>query len=160
MNSPQSAIQEVLQAEAAWATALRMLDLAALDQLMADDYQIIQPGGLLLGKVETLASLRSEQRHWEVAESDEHQVRVYGDTAVVIGRWRGRGVNHGQRFDYAARYLGVWVKRAGRWQLVADQSTELPFPPVARAKTNREMPFDCSLCSTKNPVPTGKEPDL
>ena len=96
-----------------------------IDELMADDYQIIQPGGVVQGKAETLASLRSDQRHWEIAESDQHDVRVYGDTAVVIGRWRGRGINHGQPFDYAARYLCVWVKRAGRWQMVADQSTEL-----------------------------------
>jgi ketosteroid isomerase-like protein len=117
--------QAILQAELAWAEALRTLDLATLEQLMADEYQIIQPSGVVVGKAETLASLRSDQRHWELAESDQHDIRLYGDTAVVIGRWRGRGVNHGQSFDYAARYLCVWVKRAGRWQMVADQSTEI-----------------------------------
>jgi ketosteroid isomerase-like protein len=121
----QTTLQEVLNAEAAWAEAYRNLDLDCIDQLMADDYTIIQPGGTVLGKAETMASLRSDQRHWELAASDEHNVRIYGDTAVVIGRWRGRGVNHGQAFDYAARYLCVWVKRDGRWQMVADQSTEI-----------------------------------
>ena len=125
MNQEQVAIQEILQAEQAWTAAFLHLDLATLEQLMADDYTIIQPGGIVLGKAETLASLRSEQRHWDSAESDEHFVRIYGDTAVVLGRWTAKGVNHGQPFDYQARYTSVWVKRAGRWQMVADQSTEV-----------------------------------
>jgi ketosteroid isomerase-like protein len=125
MEQEQSSVHAVLQAEYAWAEALRTLDLAAIDRLMADEYQIIQPGGVVVGKTATMASLRSDQRHWEIAASDEHDVRIYGATAVVIGRWRGRGINHGQAFDYAARYLCVWVKRNGRWQIVADQSTEI-----------------------------------
>jgi len=125
MNHEQVAIHEILQAEQAWTAAFLQLDLATIDQLMADDYTIIQPGGAVVGKAETLASLRSEQRHWASATSDEHQVRIYGDTAIVIGRWTAKGVNHGEAFDYAARYMSVWVKRAGRWQMVADQSTSI-----------------------------------
>jgi ketosteroid isomerase-like protein len=118
-------VQEILHAEHAWARALFQLDLIAIEHLMADEYGIIQPGGAVVDKAETLASLRSQQRHWDVAYSTDHDIRVYGDTAVVIGRWVARGVNHGQAFDYSARYLCVWVKRAGRWQIVADQSTEI-----------------------------------
>jgi uncharacterized protein (TIGR02246 family) len=125
MNQEQLAVQEILQAEQAWTAAFLQLDLDTIERLMADDYTIIQPGGLVLGKAETLASLRSEQRHWDSADSNEHAVRVYGDTAVVIGRWTAKGVNHGQAFDYQARYTSVWVKHDGRWQIVADQSTEI-----------------------------------
>jgi ketosteroid isomerase-like protein len=125
LRADTEVIAEVIQAEQRWAAAYRTLDLATLDALMADEYTIIQPGGQLVGKVETLVSLASGQRGWDCAESDQHAVRIYGDTAVVIGRWRARGLNHGVTFDYAARYLGVWVKRAGRWQMVADQSTDL-----------------------------------
>ncbi|MFN8488985.1 MAG: nuclear transport factor 2 family protein [Caldilineaceae bacterium] len=130
MNQEQLAMQEVLQAEQAWTTAFLHLDLAVIEQLMADDYTIIQPGGAVWDKAKTLASLRSEQRHWDKAGSDELSVRIYGDTAnglmaVVIGRWTAKGVNHGQAFDYQARYMAVWVKQAGRWQIVADQSTEI-----------------------------------
>ncbi|CAN5705549.1 hypothetical protein BH10CHL1_BH10CHL1_16910 [soil metagenome] len=125
MNQEQLTIQAILQAEQAWTAAFLQLDIAAIEQLMADDYTILQPGGVVLGKVETLASLRSEQRHWASAVSDDQHVRVYGDTAVVIGCWTAKGVNHGATFDYQARYTAVWVKRAGRWQMVADQSTEI-----------------------------------
>ena len=52
-------------------------------------------------------------------------LRVYGTTAVVVGRWRDKGVNAGQPFDYAARYVSVWVKRDGEWRMVSDQSTPI-----------------------------------
>ena len=125
MSQDEIAIREVLAAEAAWAAAYRTLDLAALESMMADEYAIIQPGGAVVDKAATLASLRSDQRHWQVAASDDLHVQVYGDTAVVRGRWIGKGVNHSVPFDYQARYFCVWVKRAGRWQMVADQSTEI-----------------------------------
>ena len=62
---------------------------------------------------------------WGEARSDELQVRVYGETAVVIGRWEARGVNAGYAFDYVARYVSVWAWRDSRWQMVSDQSTEI-----------------------------------
>jgi ketosteroid isomerase-like protein len=63
------------------------------------------------GKEQALASIRSGERGWEeVHNSDEYDVRIYGDTAVVVGRWRARGANAGQPFDYAAHYVSVWVE--------------------------------------------------
>jgi ketosteroid isomerase-like protein len=126
MTSEQSLIEEVLQAEAEWVEAHRRLDLAAIDRLMGEDYTIIRPDGAVVGKAEALASYASGTREWASAEGDEYQVRLYGLTAVVIGRWRARGVNAGQAFDYTARFTGVYVKREGRWQIVADQSTPMP----------------------------------
>jgi ketosteroid isomerase-like protein len=75
-----------------------------------------------IGKEELLASFRSGERGWEEALSDEHDVRIYGDTAVVTGRWRARGANAGQPFDYAARYVSVWVEQDGEGRMVSDHS--------------------------------------
>jgi ketosteroid isomerase-like protein len=118
-------IAEVLAAEAAWTEAHRTTDTAAIDGLMHRDYVIVSPSGRAIPRAEALASYVPGERQWDFAESDEHDVRIYGDTAVVIGRWRARGVNNGVAFDYAARYVSVWVKEEGRWQMVADSSTEI-----------------------------------
>ena len=92
---------------------------------MADEYTQVNSAGELVGKQEVLASFLGESRHWDAAESDEYQVQIYGEVAVVYGRWRARGVNADVAFDYAARYVSVWVYRDGRWQMVSDQSTEI-----------------------------------
>ena len=117
----------IIQAEERLAEASLHLDLAVFEELLHPDYVIVQPGGLVEGKVETLASLASDRRHWQVARSDEMDVRVYGDTAVVIGRWTGKGQNGEQPFDYQARFLSVWVKDGLVWRNVAFQSTPIPI---------------------------------
>jgi len=76
-------------------------------------------------KADTIASLQAGDRHWGRAESDQFDVRIYGDTAVVIGRWRSKGGHGDEAFDYAARFLSVWVREAEQWRNVAYQSTEI-----------------------------------
>jgi ketosteroid isomerase-like protein len=68
-------------------------------------------------------ALRSGERHWAEASSDGHH--VYGDAALVVGRWRAMGQNAGQRFDYEARYVSVWVRRVEGWRMVSDQPTPM-----------------------------------
>jgi ketosteroid isomerase-like protein len=120
-----SLIAEVLAVEAAWTDAHRITDKAAIERLMHPNYTIINPQGCVVRREEALASYVPGQRQWDFAESTEHEVSIYSDTAVVIGRWRSRGVNNGEAFDYAARYVSVWVKEDGRWQMVSDQSTPI-----------------------------------
>ena len=119
------AVQKVLAVEHAWTEAHLRGDVQTLEEIMAFDYVKIQPDGSLLDKTTTLASYQPDQRAWDVARGDDYDVRVYGDTAVVIGRWTARGINNGRPFDYAARFLSIYVRRAGRWQMVAEQSTEI-----------------------------------
>jgi ketosteroid isomerase-like protein len=115
----------VIAAEERLAAASLTLDLDVFEQLLHPDYVIIQPGGLIENKAETIASLASDTRHWQVARSDEMDVRLYGDTAVVIGRWTSQGQNGDEPFDYQARFLSVWVKEGEQWRNVAFQSTPM-----------------------------------
>jgi len=124
-KTAQEKIQAVMQAERDLAEAHLSLDLARFDQLLRPDYVIIQPGGRVEGKAETLASLQTGNRFWETARSDEMNVQLFGDTAVVVGRWRGKGKNGATPFDYSARFLSVWVLENGLWRNVAAQSTEM-----------------------------------
>ncbi|MFN2194747.1 MAG: nuclear transport factor 2 family protein [Anaerolineales bacterium] len=119
-------LAQVLATEAAWTQAHLALDLETIARIMGPDYAQITPSGEVIGRAQALASYHSGERKWEAAASDQLDVRIYGETAVVIGRWRARGVNHGDRFDYQARFACVYVRRDGAWQIVIDQSTEIP----------------------------------
>jgi hypothetical protein len=124
---------QVLNNEMELAEAHLKLDLEAFERLLHPDYIVIQPGGAVEGKEETMASLRAGRRFWEIARSDDMVVRQYENLAVVIGRWWGKGVNNGERFDYSARFLSVWIKEAGVWRNVAAQST-----PTENRRSGRE----------------------
>jgi ketosteroid isomerase-like protein len=123
MNERSQYQREVIAAEQQLAAAHFDLDLQTIDHLLHPEYMILQPGGWIEGKQETLASLRSGERSWVVAQSDQLEVRIIDRTAVVTGRWRGKGVNQGQPFDYAARFLSIWVREAGRWLNIAYSAT-------------------------------------
>jgi len=118
-------VKEVLEVEREWVLAIRNKDLAAMERILADDYTQILSTGEVIGKQAALDAYRAEDRFWEAADSLDHDIRIYGDTAVMIARWVARGENHGERFDYQARFLAVFVQRGGRWQMAADLSTAM-----------------------------------
>ena len=121
----EPSVDEVLRAEREWLSAHLRCDVSELERLMAPDYVQIDASGRVVGREEVLASFRSGERKWDEAHSDDHRVRVYGEVAVVVGRWRARGTNAGRAFDYAARYVAVWAQHEGVWRMVSDQATPI-----------------------------------
>ena len=117
--------QTIIEAEKRLAAASLTLDLDVFEELLHPNYVIVQPGGIVETKAETITSLASDTRHWQVARSDEMAVQVYGDTAVVIGRWTGKGQNGNHSFNYQARFLSIWVKESETWRNVAYQATPI-----------------------------------
>lgn len=124
-DSLSQSLDEVLEAEKVWTRAHLELDIATIERMLAHEYILVCDTGRVIYREEALASYRSGQRRWEIAQSDELEVHLYGETAVVIGRWTGRGENHGQRFDYTAWFSCVFVRREKGWQIVLDHSTPL-----------------------------------
>lgn len=127
MTYSRSDITSVELAEHALARA--HLDLPAgidaIDALLHPDYVIIQPGGVVETKADVLASYRTGTRHWESAQVDQLRSTQYGETIIVIGRWRASGHNGATWFDYQARFVSVWIKTGDRWQNITYQSTEI-----------------------------------
>ncbi len=116
---------QTLQAERDFLLAHMNCDVAALGRLMADEAAQINSFGRVGSKAKVIASFDSGERHWDEAHSNEFRVRVYGETAVVIGRWQAHGVSTGQAFEYSPRYLSAWIWRDSRWQMTVDQSTDI-----------------------------------
>ena len=127
------AIQAVIDGERQLAAAHLTLDLQIIDELLHPDYVIVQPGGQIESKQDVLASYQTGDRAWYSAQVDDLDVRVYGDTAMVVGHWQASGRNGTEHFDYAARFLSVWVNESGRWQNVGYQATEIEINPSRKS---------------------------
>jgi uncharacterized protein DUF4440 len=56
------------------------------------------------------------------AERYDVKVNIYDDVATAMGSTRLDVEIAGERRKADLRYLNVWVKRDGRWQLAARQS--------------------------------------
>ncbi len=118
-------IQEVIATERRWVQAHRHLDLDVIDEILSEDYTQIRSDGTVASKAETLASYASGTRRWDYAESDQYEVKVLDDVALLIGRWVGRGENAGEKFAYTARFMSLYVRTPKGWKLLAEQSTPI-----------------------------------
>jgi ketosteroid isomerase-like protein len=101
-------------------------DSAWFERMFADDYLMVLPDSSTLTKARAVAELRSREITWKSATGEDMQVRVYGDTAVVTGRFLGKGVYKGKPLNEHQRFTSVWAKRDGRWQAIAEHATDMP----------------------------------
>lgn len=112
--------QEVMQLERRWCSATLAGDVAAVNEILADDYtDVVLNTGAIAYKAQTLAELKPHKA--TVCEVDMLQVRVYGDAAIVIGR----ATEKSARFVGQYRYTDTYIRRDGHWRCVASQSTAI-----------------------------------
>ena len=107
----------------AYREALAKRDVTTLDDIWADDYTFTNPHGDFLTKKQRLENLRSAHTQIESVGSEDQDVRVYADTAVITGRVTLKGKYSGKESSGLYRSISVWVNQRGRWRLVANQIT-------------------------------------
>lgn len=121
---------EVMATLAVWADAVRDRDAKALELLFADDLVITTHDGKVRGKKEELEVLKPNPNLETVAiENEDVGIKVFGDAAVVTALTKMRFVASGKESQVAMRYTAVFVKRDGRWQIVALQTARVPQTP-------------------------------
>lgn len=125
-----TAENQVRQIESDWGDAFERRDMAALDRLMADEYVLTDPLGHVRNKTETLAAIETNDVDFESAQSDDVNVTIYDDTAVVTGRSTFRGRYKGWSMSGCYQYTDVLVKRNGSWKAVGSHITALGTGPL------------------------------
>ena len=107
-------------------TALVKADVAALDQILADDFVLIDVmTGSEVPKSALLDVVRAGQLRFDQIDRIEARLRVYGPTGLVTGRTEMSGSFAGQSFSASSRYTHVFVEQEGRWRMVAAQGTQI-----------------------------------
>lgn len=125
LAAAQNVQEDILAADARRFAAMIQGDLAALEDLLAEDLTYTHSNGQVETRTQFLESLRSGKLRYLAAMPSDVNVRVYGDTAVVTGRVEMKVSSQGQEPTVTARFTEVWVKRGGAWKLAAWQSTRL-----------------------------------
>jgi len=115
--------EEILRLEHERNRAVVDGDAAALDRLTAADYTFITLRGELRTKDEIVKGFKSGSFHYDARTISDLTVRVYGDTAIVVGRSNQKGSEDGKDYSGDYRFTRVYVKQGGQWQTVALQTT-------------------------------------
>ena len=113
----------VMALENAWNHALEAKDTKALDMLLANTFVSVDIDGSVSSKSEFLASIKSPDYQPSQAVTEQSNVQVYGDAAVVVGVFRIKGTEKGKPYVHRERFVDTWIKLHGTWQCVATTST-------------------------------------
>lgn len=116
----------VRDAESQRLRALVDADYAALDLLLGDDLTYTHSTAKVDTKASYLEPLLSGRTRYTSLDPADVQVRLYGTTGVVTGALRSVALVAGKESRTQMRFTSTWVRRDGRWQMVAWQSTRVP----------------------------------
>jgi len=124
--TPEVSVEQTLmQLERDWSQASLKKDIDTLNKIMADDWVNIDFQGKVVTKAQTIASLKSVLPATQAAGLGEMKVRVFGDSAIVTGSDTGKSGSKGKEVIEKYLWTDVFVRRNGRWQAVASQSTKV-----------------------------------
>ena len=127
-----TAVEEVLRTEREQRDAYLRRDIAKTERLIADEF-ILTTGREIGDKTTLLGFLKSAPIDPTLTLTTEDTRVKIGDTAIVFGRRverRRREDNNREGAAYA-RYLRTYIKRQGRWQLLAEHLEAIPAQRTA-----------------------------
>lgn len=116
----------LLRLEDDWASALVKRDTVVFKRLLADGF-VYTENDQVMDRGAVLDAVSRGPDTVEAAHNEELRVHRFGPVTSVVTGWlvvRGRGPNG--PFERRYRFTDTWVKRGGRWQIVAAQDYVAP----------------------------------
>ena len=101
-------------------------DRSELQRLLADDYTLVGSYGETLTKVEDIAGAVSPDRKATYVALSKQVRKVWPNGAVLGGIVDAKGIDHGKAFVMRARFVDIWAKRNGHWQVIFTQINDIP----------------------------------
>ena len=117
--------QQLVRIEKAWRKARVEADIPFLESLYAKELRITGADGSVIERDMDISRFASGKIRPEFIEAEDLRVSLYGDVGVVTGRDHLKGTYNGVQGEGRVRFTHVFVRRDGRWQLVASQGTWL-----------------------------------
>ncbi len=126
LNVQDADERALLRLEDDWASALVKRDRVTFERLLADRF-VYTENDQMMDRRAVLNSVVGGSDTVAAAHNDSMVVHRFGPVTAVVTGWLvvgGRGAN-GQ-FQRRYRFTDTWVKRGGRWRIVAAQDYVAP----------------------------------
>jgi len=124
-SADDSAAKYIIDMERKWAEGV-CVDNGVVASLLAEDFQGTSTKGARFTKADELKDEKSARTAHECG-LDEAKVHFFGDSiAVVYGREHAVGKDKSQPSAKVCQiWTDTWLKRGGRWQIVASQDNRV-----------------------------------
>jgi hypothetical protein len=125
-NDQKEGESYIIESERQWAESVTTGDPSTIERILADDFLGVDPKGTLFDKAKMIADTRNAPQYFVSNRLNEVKVRFYGETAIAQGdeSWERRT---GERGRFVC--TDTWIRRNGRWQIVADEDLIAPESP-------------------------------
>jgi uncharacterized protein (TIGR02246 family) len=109
--------------------AVKSNDAATMDQILADDFVLVNGRGKVSSKADLIESARKKEVTYERQDEEPgtQKVRVWGDTAVVAALLWITAIQGGKPIDYQLWFSDTYVRTPAGWRYVFGQAS-LPLP--------------------------------
>lgn len=128
--------QAAARGESADQAAITAL-VESLTNTLSDDYTLIDPGGNVVNRERIVDHIRN-LHVFDEYERDDHQVRVYGNTALYTSRVRVVGTFQGHNVSGVYRETHHLKRRGENWEITHTHMTLIQ--PIGRLLTKQQEP--------------------
>jgi ketosteroid isomerase-like protein len=120
--------REILRAEAAICSAFERGDAAYLRGALDPRFTLVDSRGMVTNLEQNVDEVEAREPRYEEFRNHGQSIRIYGDTAIVIGITSVKGTAGGEAFAADFRFTDTWLYRDGRWLLAASHASRLSAP--------------------------------
>jgi ketosteroid isomerase-like protein len=115
----------ILTLENEWLQAAKTQNLDPIASNYDDRLVNTDSDGKVLTKAQGMAELKATK--FTSAEYEDVKVVVFGDTAIAVGGFKAKGIDHkGKPFAVHERWTDTWIKKpGGGWVCVASHSSSV-----------------------------------
>ncbi len=109
--------------ERLWNEAQVNRDARSLDAMLGAHFVNTEYDGEVSDRNKFLADIKDPQFNLASLNIQDAKVSMYGDSAVVVGTYRTKGMYAGKPYEHVGRFTDTWVFSDGRWQCVASHTS-------------------------------------
>ena len=125
-SSDLGAKSKILALEYAWDQAQERGDIQALDAIFDNSLVFVDYDGRVLTKPQYLARVTSDSSHLQQIVTESMSVQMFGNTAIVVGTYRAKGLENGTPYLRHRRFIDTWMLIGEHWMCVAAEATPIP----------------------------------
>jgi len=113
----------VADLEHQWLKSQRTNNVELVEPLLAEGFTNTSSDGKVTSRAEAIAEAKATK--YTSVDYIDLKVMVFGDTAIAIGNFRGKGTDpSGKPLDANERFTDTWSKMPnGKWQCVASHQS-------------------------------------
>lgn len=117
---------EALNTAQRWALLVSEADVNGLDELLLHDYMHIHATALVESKEKFVEALKTGARKYDPIKIEEANVRIFGNTAVITGKFALKATTRDRVIESVNRFSLVIIRSQRGLQVASFQATLIP----------------------------------